>query len=137
GWVGDGPGRLFLRFWPREIILGCFQTGRMSQWAQAHFFVGRDGWRDAGASMLGVPAVVARAGGNVTSRSQASTGTGWRVSLDSVGIVGCFRASCRSEAKYRCWNRMQLEKVREAAERVAGSLGLEIFDIEWKVGKQR
>jgi ribosome maturation factor RimP len=32
---------------------------------------------------------------------------------------------------------MQLEKVRQAAERVAGSLGLEIFDIEWKVGKQR
>src|SRR6202167_2649535 len=32
---------------------------------------------------------------------------------------------------------MQLEKLREAAERVAGSLGLEIFDIEWKVGKQR
>jgi ribosome maturation factor RimP len=32
---------------------------------------------------------------------------------------------------------MQLEKVREAAERVAGSLGLEIFDVEWKVGKQR
>ena len=32
---------------------------------------------------------------------------------------------------------MQLEKVREAAERVAGSLGLEIFDVEWKVGKDR
>ena len=32
---------------------------------------------------------------------------------------------------------MQLEKVRDAAKRVAGSLGLEIFDIEWKVGKQR
>src|ERR1700728_2799343 len=32
---------------------------------------------------------------------------------------------------------MQLEKVREAPERVAGSLGLEIFDIEWKIGKQR
>jgi ribosome maturation factor RimP len=32
---------------------------------------------------------------------------------------------------------MQLDKVREAAERVAGSLGLEIFDIEWKIGKQR
>ncbi|HXN19637.1 MAG TPA: ribosome maturation factor RimP [Candidatus Binatus sp.] len=32
---------------------------------------------------------------------------------------------------------MQLEKVREAAERVAGSLGLEIFDVEWKIGKQR
>ncbi|MGH9723838.1 MAG: ribosome maturation factor RimP, partial [Candidatus Acidiferrales bacterium] len=32
---------------------------------------------------------------------------------------------------------MNLEKVREAAERVARSLGLEIFDIEWKIGKQR
>ena len=32
---------------------------------------------------------------------------------------------------------MQLEKVREAAERVAGPLGLEIFDVEWKVGKDR
>ena len=32
---------------------------------------------------------------------------------------------------------MQLEKVREAAQRVAGSLGLEIFDVEWKVGKDR
>jgi ribosome maturation factor RimP len=32
---------------------------------------------------------------------------------------------------------MQLEKVRKAAERVAGSLGLEIFDVEWKVGKDR
>ena len=33
--------------------------------------------------------------------------------------------------------RMELEKIREAAERVARSLGLEIFDVEWKVGKQR
>src|SRR6202023_4201730 len=32
---------------------------------------------------------------------------------------------------------MQLEKVREAAGRVAGSVGLEIFDVEWKVGKDR
>ena len=32
---------------------------------------------------------------------------------------------------------MDLEKIREAAERVARSLGLEIFDIEWKIGKQR
>ncbi len=47
------------------------------------------------------------------------------------------RAAGRAEAKYRRWNGMQLEKVREAAERVAGSLGLEIFDVEWKVGKQR
>ena len=32
---------------------------------------------------------------------------------------------------------MELEKIREAAERVAGSLGMEVFDVEWKVGKQR
>jgi ribosome maturation factor RimP len=32
---------------------------------------------------------------------------------------------------------MDLDKIREAAERVAHSDGLEIFDIEWKVGKQR
>jgi ribosome maturation factor RimP len=32
---------------------------------------------------------------------------------------------------------MNLEKIREAAERVARSEGLEIFDVEWKVGKQR
>lgn len=32
---------------------------------------------------------------------------------------------------------MDLGKVREAAERVARSQGLEIFDVEWKVGKQR
>jgi ribosome maturation factor RimP len=32
---------------------------------------------------------------------------------------------------------VDLAKVREAAERVARSEGLEIFDVEWKVGKQR
>ncbi|MGA8224109.1 MAG: ribosome maturation factor RimP [Candidatus Acidiferrales bacterium] len=32
---------------------------------------------------------------------------------------------------------MDLEKIREAAERAARSRGLEIFDVEWKVGKQR
>jgi ribosome maturation factor RimP len=30
-----------------------------------------------------------------------------------------------------------LERVREAAERVARSEGLEVVDVEWKVGKQR
>jgi ribosome maturation factor RimP len=33
--------------------------------------------------------------------------------------------------------RMDLGKIREAAERVARSEGLEIFDVEWKIGKQR
>ena len=32
---------------------------------------------------------------------------------------------------------MELERIREAAERVARSQGVEIFDVEWKVGKQR
>jgi ribosome maturation factor RimP len=32
---------------------------------------------------------------------------------------------------------MKLEKIREAAERVAGAAGLEVLDVEWKVGRQR
>ncbi len=32
---------------------------------------------------------------------------------------------------------MKLEKIREAAERVARSEGMEIVDVEWKIGKQR
>jgi len=32
---------------------------------------------------------------------------------------------------------MDLEKIRAAAERVAHSEGVEIFDLEWKIGKER
>ncbi len=32
---------------------------------------------------------------------------------------------------------MELERIREAAERVARSLGTDVVDVEWKVGKQR
>ena len=32
---------------------------------------------------------------------------------------------------------MNLDKIREAAERVARSEGLEVVDVEWKIGKQR
>jgi len=32
---------------------------------------------------------------------------------------------------------VELEKIRQAAERVARSEGLEIVDVEWKIGKQR
>jgi len=32
---------------------------------------------------------------------------------------------------------VDLEKIRQAAERVARSEGLEIVDVEWKIGKQR
>jgi ribosome maturation factor RimP len=32
---------------------------------------------------------------------------------------------------------MELGKIREAAQRVAVSLGLDVFDVEWRIGKQR
>ena len=32
---------------------------------------------------------------------------------------------------------MGIEKIRQAADRVARSLGIEVVDVEWKVGKQR
>jgi ribosome maturation factor RimP len=32
---------------------------------------------------------------------------------------------------------VELEKIRDAAERVAGSVGVEVVDVEWKIGKQR
>ena len=39
--------------------------------------------------------------------------------------------------KHRWDLSMDLGLIREAAERVARSEGLEIFDVEWKIGKQR
>jgi len=47
------------------------------------------------------------------------------------GVEVSAKPKCRSS------NKMDLEKIREAAERVARSEGLEVFDIEWKIGKQR
>ncbi len=32
---------------------------------------------------------------------------------------------------------MDLEKIREVTERIAGSEGLEVVDVEWKIGRQR
>jgi ribosome maturation factor RimP len=32
---------------------------------------------------------------------------------------------------------MELGKIRDAAQRVASSLGLDVFDVEWKMGKHR
>ena len=32
---------------------------------------------------------------------------------------------------------MELERIREAAERAARSAGVEVVDVEWKIGKQR
>ena len=32
---------------------------------------------------------------------------------------------------------MELERIRDAAERVARSVGMDVVDVEWKVGKQR
>ena len=42
-----------------------------------------------------------------------------------------------SRGKSRPMKTMDLGKIREAAERVARSEGLEVFDVEWKIGKQR
>lgn len=39
--------------------------------------------------------------------------------------------------KHRWDLSMDLGRIREAAERVARSEGLDIFDVEWKIGKQR
>jgi ribosome maturation factor RimP len=40
-------------------------------------------------------------------------------------------------AKRRCLKKMELDRIREAAERVAHSEGLEVFDVEWKIGRDR
>lgn len=32
---------------------------------------------------------------------------------------------------------MDIEKIRQAAERVAASLGMEVVEVEWKIGRQR
>jgi len=76
------------------------QQGRTTQWARAHFFVGREN-RRAGV----VPPVV---GGKCTK------------AIQPPAVMA-----------------MNLDQIRAAAERVARSQGLEIFDVEWKVGKQR
>src|SRR5246127_5770104 len=61
-------------------------------------------------------------------------------SHDRVGASPLFccrrlvRASDRPRPGSLCVN---LEKIRAAAERVARSEGLEVVDVEWKVGKQR
>jgi ribosome maturation factor RimP len=35
------------------------------------------------------------------------------------------------------WLAMELERIRDAAERAAQTAGVEVVDVEWKVGKQR
>src|SRR5260370_20503818 len=46
---------------------------------------------------------------------------------------------CVAAGPARCSGtpRMDLERIREAAERVARSEGLDVVEVEWKVGKQR
>src|SRR5262249_62195550 len=61
----------------------------------------------------------------------------------SNGRVGasplfCWRRAECSADRQRSWSlRLNLDKIRDAAERVARSEGLEVVDVEWKVGKQR
>ena len=35
------------------------------------------------------------------------------------------------------WQPMELERIRDAAERAARTAGVEVVDVEWKIGKQR
>src|SRR6266566_1968625 len=49
-----------------------------------------------------------------------------------LGRLECTADRLRSGSLY-----VDLEKIRGAAERVARSEGLEIVDVEWKIGKQR
>jgi hypothetical protein len=55
--------RAALRFRGREIILDCFQKGRISQWARAHFFVGRENGVRVGLPMEGGSRCRARGNG--------------------------------------------------------------------------
>ena len=65
-------------------------------------------------------------------RSEAGRTNGWAQAHFFVGRLECTADRLRSGSLY-----VDLAKVRDAAERVARSEGLEIVDVEWKVGKQR
>jgi ribosome maturation factor RimP len=54
-----------------------------------------------------------------------------------LGVTIAQGVEVSAKPKCRSSNKMDLEKIREAAERVARSEGLEVLDIEWKIGKQR
>ena len=47
------------------------------------------------------------------------------------------RLECTADRLWSGSLYVDLEKIRDAAERVARSEGLEIVDVEWKIGKQR
>ena len=66
-------------------------------------------------------------------RSVSGRTTGWAQAHFFVA-AGWFG---RQTGLGRGVSRVNLEKIRAAAERVARSEGLEVVDVEWKVGKQR
>ena len=53
-----------------------------------------------------------------------------------LGQAG-FRASQEGVARRTGSMAVEIEKIRQAAERVARSEGIEVVDVEWKVGRQR
>jgi len=77
----------------------------------------------------------------LTILSSAEAGRGFQWARAHFFVGSGLDASAKATAENQFGNRrrsqMDLEAVRNAAERVARSLGLEIVDIEWKVGKQR
>lgn len=55
--------------------------------------------------------------------------------LAAKGTGRCYFLRARRSQGFRV--SMNLDKIREAAERVARSVGVEVVDVEWQVGKQR
>src|SRR6516225_8219344 len=72
--------------------------------------------------------------GNILQiRSEAGRSDEW---ARAHFFVGAGRSVVRT-GYARGVSRVDLEKIRAAAERVARSEGLEVVDVEWKIGKQR
>jgi len=75
--------------------------------------------------------------GKCLSRSKASVGESplfcWAETGTQFANYYGLAGRVRGDGK----RAMELERIREAAERVARSLGIDVVDVEWKVGKQR
>jgi ribosome maturation factor RimP len=54
-----------------------------------------------------------------------------------VGNHFCLPTKESDTRKARWQMAMELDRIREAAERAARSAGVEVVDVEWKIGKQR
>jgi ribosome maturation factor RimP len=77
----------------------------------------------------------AKAGAHLASPKPAAAGaSGLKLAGDRVRALFTLGVSGEAWSPPR---KMDLERIREAAERVARSAGTEVVDVEWKVGRQR